>query len=54
MIGDHWTNLTESRAEMLITLSKRSGGIPDFAKDALRKMGIPEEEIEEADREGRK
>jgi hypothetical protein len=47
--------LNLSNEEMLTELSRRSRGIPDFAKRALiDKAGMPAEEVERADKAGRK
>lgn len=39
--------------EMLTELSKRTGGIPAFAQQALKKAGVDPGTIEEADKAGR-
>lgn len=43
-----------SKEEMLTDMSKRTGGIPSFAKDALAKAGIDQDTLDRADEAGRK
>lgn len=40
--------------EMLTELSRRTGGIPEFARDALAKAGMEPATIDKANEEGRK
>jgi len=39
--------------EMLRDLAKRTGGIPDFARDALKKAGMDAEVVDSADADAR-
>ena len=43
-----------SNKQMLEELSKQTGGIPDFAKDALKQAGFDAQDVEDADTAGRK
>ncbi len=43
-----------SNKQMLEELSKRTGGIPDFAKDALKQAGVNAQDVDDADAAGRK
>lgn len=45
--------IPHSKQTMLAELSKRSGGIPDFAKKAFEQMGLKPEDIEKADQLGK-
>ena len=53
-IPDGLHRLDLSPSKMLAAMSKRTGGIPDFAKEALEKMGVDKADIDAADKEGRK
>jgi len=43
-----------SNKQMLEELAKRTGGIPDFAKEALKKAGVNAKDVDDADTLGRK
>lgn len=50
---DGFHKLGGSTAEQLTELAKRSGGIPDFAMDALKKAGLDARTVDQADADGR-
>jgi hypothetical protein len=45
--------LDQTPDEMLKDMSKRTGGIPDFAKDILKKAGFDPQVVDDADKAGR-